>query len=120
MVGKKLLKGIFGRSSADCKKEDKNEQCRQSTPMVQRPVKHEPLQTVSNTFSLQSAAARPEDTSHELQVIRYEKNSSFQNGVDEEDINMAATVFIDTFHRDLRMQRTVSEARCHDYLERAR
>lgn len=90
-------------------KGQKNKPQGQSTSMV-KPAEEKPREPVSDSSSnLQLAAARPEDA-----FQRY-----IYGGDEDQDVDMAAEVFIDRFHRDLELQRTPSETRYYDYLARS-
>jgi len=110
MDGKWLFKLVHGCSPDKCVKPHKNRHRGQSTSVV-KPVEEKPPEPVSDSSSnLQSAAASPAN--------------NFQGGIyagdEDHDVDLAAGVFIDKFHRDLKLQRTPSEARYYEYLARSR
>jgi len=120
MAGKWLSRLIPAHSS------DKNKKNRRQghSSSVVKAVEEKPPRAVSASSSTSnSAAARLEDTCHAHRLIRYEQDNTSQRciyaGGEDQDVDMAAGVFIDRFHKDLELQRTPSEARYYDYLERS-
>ena len=68
-----------------------------------KPVGHEPLRAVFGSGSLDSATVTSEKK--EVEVIY------------EQDVDNAADIFINGFHRDLELQRTLSDPQYYGYLD---
>lgn len=84
--------------------EEENGRQKQSKTMVKL-VEHNPLQALSDSRSLGSTAVTADKKAVE--------------DISQEDVNKAAEAFINRFHRDLELQRTLSDSRYHGYLERS-
>ena len=70
-----------------------------------KPVGHEPLRAVSGSSSLDSAIVTSEKKEAEV--------------ISEQDVDNAAYIFINRFHRDLELQRMLSDPQYYGYLERS-
>ena len=70
-----------------------------------KPVGHEPLRAVSGSGSLDSATVTSEKKEAEV--------------ISEQDVDNAADIFINGFHRDLELQRMLSDPQYYGYLERS-
>lgn len=90
MRGKWLFRMINGGRSDRKKEEEINRRQKQSKATV-KPVKPEPRP---------QAVSAPEDTC-------------------QQDVDKAAEAFIDGFHKELELQRMLSDRRYYGYLERA-
>ena len=84
--------------------EEKNRRQKKSKSMV-KPVEHEPLRAVSGSGSWDSATVTSEKKEAEV--------------ISKQDVDNVAYIFINGFHRNLELQRTLSDPQYYSYLKRS-